>query len=177
MKYKKILGASGIILATAFAFINFYGNYVENGQIQSPEPTTVEIKSIDGGPDYLRLEQVHPSVTARFLLFCLEGRMHWNAGIVTTPELSSSKLKLATKNYLEIDDEHILISQHSTQVKAVDSVLWILRPLDAEHVTALRKADVLGAWTEDGSDFRWGAFMHIGGVRKEINNYLEKCKG
>jgi hypothetical protein len=51
-----------------------------------------------------------------------------------------------------------------------------MRPLDATQVIALKKAHTLGAWTEDGSDFRWGAFMHIGNVRKEINSYLEQCK-
>jgi hypothetical protein len=140
------------------------------------EPTTAQIKSVDGGPDYLRLEQIHPDVIARFLLTCIEGRVYWNAGIVTTPGLSSSRLKLATKNYLEIDDEQILIAQGSTGAKAVDSTIWIFRPFIAEHLTALKKADVIGAWTEDGSDFRWGAYMHIANVRKEINSYLEQCR-
>lgn len=141
------------------------------------EPTTAQIKSVDVGPDYLRLEQIHPEVIARFLLICIEGRVYWNAGIVTTPEQSSSKLKLATKNYLEIDDEQILIAQGSAGAQAVESTIWIFRPLSTEHVTALKKADVLGAWTEDGGDvFRWGAFMHIGNVRNEINSYLEQCK-
>lgn len=176
MKYKTILGASAIILTIAFTFINFYQHDAKDASVESPEPTTAEIKSIDGGPGYLRLEQVHASVTARFLITCLEGDIYWNAGIVTTPDLSSLKLKRATKNYLEIDDTQILIAQGDVEAKAVDSTLWILRPLDAEHVAALKKADVLGAWIEDGSDFRWGAFMHIGNVRKEINDHLEKCK-
>ncbi len=140
------------------------------------EPTTAQIKSVDVGPDYLRLEQIHPEVIARFLFTCIEGRIYWNAGIVTTPELSSSKLKLATKNYLEIDDEQILTSKGASGAEVADSTIWIFRPLEAEHVRALKKAEVLGAWIEDGSDFRWGAFMHIANVRKEINSYVEKCK-
>lgn len=140
------------------------------------KPTTVELKSVDDGPDYLKLEQVHSQAIARFLLYCFDGRMYWNAGIVTTPELSTSVLKKATKNYLEIDDEQILIALGSTGAKAVDSTLWIMRPLDATQVIALKNAHTLGAWTENGGDFRWGAFMHIGNVRSEIKSYVENCK-
>lgn len=140
------------------------------------QPTTVELKSVDDGPDYLRLEQVHSQAIARFLLYCIDGRIYWNAGIVTTPELSASVLKQATKNYLEIDDEQVLIALGSTAAKAVDSTLWIMRPLDPEQVEALKNANSLGAWTENGGDFRWGAFMHIGNVRGQIKSYVENCK-
>lgn len=102
-----------------------------------------------------------------------DGHFAWN---VLAYELSSSKLKLATKNYLEIDDEQILTSKGASGAEVADSTIWIFRPLEAEHVRALKKAEVLGAWIEDGSDFRWGAFMHIANVRKEINSYVEKCK-
>lgn len=151
-------------------------NAVDKNLADSPEPTTAILKPIADGQNYLRLEQVHPEVIARFLLSCFDGRMYWNAGIVTTPELSTSKLKQTTKNYLEIDAEQILIAQGDTAAKVVDSTLWILRPLDTDQVTALKKAHTLGAWTEDGGDFRWGAFMHIDNVRSEISNYVEQCK-
>ncbi len=63
----------------------------------------------------------------------------------------------------------------SEGIKAVDSAIWIARPLDPAQVASLKTADVLGAWTEDGSDFRWGAFMYIDNVRNELNEYIEKC--
>lgn len=173
MSLKKIIIGIFVIIVSSVVLYRTS----EKSSDDASQPTTAQIKSVDVGPDYLRLEQVHPEVIARFLFTCIEGRVYWNAGIVTTPELSSSKLKLATKNYLEIDDEQILIAQGSTGAEAVDSTIWLFRPLSTEHVTALKKADVLGAWTEDGGNvFRWGAFMHIGNVRKEINSYIERCK-
>jgi len=80
-----------------------------------------------------------------------------------------------TKNYLEFDSEVILPALKNDGAKAVDSALWIARPLDPAQVASLKTADVLGAWTEDGGDFRWGAFMYIDNVRNEINSYLQKC--
>lgn len=150
-------------------------NDVDKNLADSPEPTTAVVIPVADGPDYLRLEQVHSEVIARFLLTCYDGRMYWNAGIVTTPKLSNSKLKQTTKNYLEIDAEQILIAQGDTAAKVVDSTLWILRPLDTDQVTALKKAHTLGAWTENGGDYRWGAFMHIDSVRGEISNYVDQC--
>jgi len=44
------------------------------------------------------------------------------------------------------------------------------------QTAGLRRATTLGAWTEDGGDFRWGAFMNIGGVRDDVINYVEKCR-
>lgn len=160
----------GVMVAANLTKIN------TDNTAQAPESTTAILKPVADGPDYLRLEQVHPEVIARFLLTCYDGRMYWNAGIVTTPELSTLKLKQATKNYLEIDSEEILIAQGDTGAKAVDSTLWILRPLDTVQVNALKKAHTLGAWTEDGSDFRWGAFMDIGNIRSEISSYIDQCK-
>ena len=163
-----------LVIVAVFAFQVKESAPIDESDVS--EPTTAQIKSVDVGPDYLRLEQVHPDVIARFLLTCIDGRVYWNAGIVTTPELSTSVLKKATKNYLEIDDEQLLIALGSTGAKAVDSTLWIMRPLDATQVIALKKAHTLGAWTENGGDFRWGAFMHIGNVRGEIKSYVENCK-
>ncbi len=175
MQLKKGVFLFMALLGGAMITANFTKTNLDN-VAQAPEPTTAILKPVADGPDYLRLEQVHPEVIARFLLTCFDGRMYWNAGIVTTPDLSNLKLKQATKNYLEIDSEEILIAQGDTGAKAVDSTLWILRPLDTDQVTALKKAHTLGAWTEDGSDFRWGAFMHVDNVREEIISYLEECK-
>ena len=167
------------IAMVTLIFVGLVALYIgssEKSNKDATEPTMAVIKPVSEGPDYLRLEQVHPDVIARFLLTCIDGRVYWNAGIVTTPELSASVLNKATKNYLEIDDEQLLIALGSADAKAVDSTLWIMRPLDATQVIALKNAHTLGAWTEDGSDFRWGAFMHIGNVRGEIKSYVENCK-
>ena len=80
-----------------------------------------------------------------------------------------------TKNYLEFDSEVILPALKNDGAKAVDSAIWIARPLDSTQVALLKTADVLGAWTEDGSDFRWGAYMFISNVRNEIHSYLKSC--
>lgn len=167
------------IAMVTLIFVGLVALYIgssEKSNKDATEPTTAVIKPVSEGPDYLRLEQVHPDVIARFLLYCFDGRMYWNAGIVTTSELSTSVLKQATKNYLEIDDEQMLIALGSTGAKAVDSTLWIMRPLDDTQVIALKKAHTLGAWTENGGDYRWGAFMHVGNVRGEIKSYVENCK-
>ncbi len=175
MQLKKRVFLFMALLGGAMVAANLTKIYTDN-TAQAPEPTTAILKPVVDGPDYLRLEQVHPEVIARFLLTCYDGQMYWNAGIVTTPEVSTLKLKQATKNYLEIDSEEILIAQGDTGAKAVDSTLWILRPLDTVQVNALKKAHTLGAWTEDGSDFRWGAFMDIDNVRSEISSYIGQCK-
>lgn len=174
MPRKKIVIGIATLIVVGLAAL--YIVVKEKSNEDAPEPTTAILKPISDGPNYLRLEQIHSTVIARFLLTCIDGRVYWNAGIVTTPELSSSKLKLATKNYLEIDDEQVLIAQGSAGAEVADSTIWIFRPLGAEQVFALKRAHTLGAWTEDGSDFRWGAFMHIDTVRSEINSYLDGCK-
>jgi hypothetical protein len=174
MPRKKISIGIAILIVVVLAAL-FIGPKQTSNE-NAPEATTAVLKPVSDGPDYLRLEQIHSTVIARFLLTCIDERVYWNAGIVTTPELSSSKLKLATKNYLEIDDEQVLIAQGSAGAEVADSTIWIFRPLGAEHVTALKKANVLGAWTEDGGDFRWGAFMNIDNVRSQINSYLDGCK-
>ena len=140
------------------------------------EPTTAVLKSVDVGPPYLRLEQVRPEVIARFMLACLEGRIYLYAGIVTSPEMSVSKFGATTWNYLEIDSEEVLRGQGTNGAEVVDSAIWITRPLDEVQTAGLRRATTLGAWTEDGGDFRWGAFMNIGGVRDDVINYVEKCR-
>lgn len=176
MLKKHIIVVSVIFFAAiAWAFCLF-GNDNVDVSASTLESATAKIMHVDFGPAYLRLEQVHPDVTARFLLFCYNGRMHWNAGIVTSPELSISKLKQATKNYLEIDSEEVTNEQGDIDAKAVDSTLWILQSLDNVQVTALKKAHTLGAWTEDGSDFRWGAFMNIENIRGKIISFIQQCK-
>lgn len=148
---------------------------IRSASIETSEPTTAILKVVDYGPAYLRLEQETSSFTARFLLTCFDGEIHMNAGIITTPELSEVVMGKMTKNYLEFDSEVILPALKSDGTKAVDSAIWIARPLDPAQVASLKTADVLGAWTEDGSDFRWGAYMHIDNVRNEINSYLQNC--
>ncbi len=140
------------------------------------EPTTAVLKSVDIGPPYLRLEQVRPEVIARFMLACLDGRIYLSAGIVTSPEMSVSKFETTTWNYLEIDSDEVLRGQGTDGAEVVDSAIWIIRPLDEEQTAALKKATTLGAWTEDGGDFRWGAFMSIDGVRDDVISYVEKCR-
>lgn len=141
-----------------------------------PEPTTAILKSLDDGPEYLRLEQTHSEVIARVLIVCADNRLSMLAGIVTTPELSSSKLGKATSNYLEIDAERILRAQGSTGAKITESTIWISRELDEKQASALKTANILGAWIEDGGDFRWGAYMTTEGVRNEIAQYVERCR-
>lgn len=175
MLKKHIIVVSVIFLAAIAWALCSFGNYLYN-PASTLESATAKIIHVDFGPAYLRLEQVHPGVTARFLLSCYNGRMHWTAGIVTTPELSISKLKQATKNYLEIDSEEVTNKLDDIDAKAVDSTLWIFRSLDTVQVTALKKAHTLGAWTEDGSDFRWGAFINIDNIRGEIISFVQQCK-
>ncbi len=140
------------------------------------EPTTAVLKSVDVGPPYLRLEQVRPEVIARFMFACLEGRIYLAAGIVTSPEMSLSKFGKTTWNYLEIDSDEVLRGQDTNGAEVVDSAIWITRPLDEVQTASLKKATTLGAWTEDGGDFRWGAFMTIDNVRDDVIRYVEKCR-
>lgn len=147
----------------------------QNPSAEASEPTTAVLKIVDYGPSYLRLEQEHPTVISRFLLVCYDGEVYLNAGIITTPELSEFVMGKMTKNYLEFDSKVILPALKNDGAKAVDSAIWIERPLDPAQVASLKTANVLGAWTEDGSNIRWGAYMHIDNVRNEINSYLQKC--
>jgi hypothetical protein len=169
-----------ILFSIVFVFIAATAIYIQTtsepiSSTEKSEPTTAVLKVVDYGPAYLRLEQEHPTVTARFLLTCFDGEIHMNAGIITTPELSEVVMGKMTKNYLEFDSEIILPALKNDGTKAVDSAIWIARPLDLAQVASLKTADVLGAWTEDGSDFRWGAFMYVDNVRSELNEYIEKC--
>jgi hypothetical protein len=98
------------------------------------------------------------------------------AGIVTSPEMSVSVFEKTTWNYLEIDSDEALRGQGTNGAEVADSTIWITRPLDESQTNALKMASTLGAWTEDGGDFRWGAFMSIDNVRAEVIEYVEKCR-
>lgn len=148
---------------------------IKGASAEASEPTTAVLKVVDYGPAYLRLEQENSTVIARFLLTCFDGQVHLNAGIVTTPERSQLVMKKMTKNYLEFDSEVILPAFKNDGAKTVDSAIWVARPLNVAQVKSLKTADVLGVWTEDGSDFRWGAYMHVDNVRNEIHSYLKSC--
>ena len=172
-KTKILCSIAFVCIAATAIYIGAKNELISSSE--KSEPTTADLKVVDYGPAYLRLEQEHPTVTARFLLTCFDGEIHLNAGIVTTPELSESVMGKMTKNYLEFDSEVILPALKNDGAKAVDSALWIARPLNPAQVASLKTADVLGAWTEDGSDFRWGAYMHIDNVRGEISKYVDQC--
>jgi hypothetical protein len=174
--YSRVKVIIAALMCFVFGVIYWGKSDKPNVQTEQSEPTTAILKVVDYGPAYLRLEQEHSTVIARFLLTCFDGQVHLNAGIVTTPERSQLVMKKMIKNYLEFDSEVILPALKNDGAKAVDSALWIARPLDPTQVALLKTADVLGAWTEDGSDFRWGAFMHIDSVRGEIKSYVENCK-
>lgn len=66
--------------------------------------------------------------------------------------------------------------QGTNGAEVADSTIWITRPLDEGQAAALKKAKMLGAWTEDGGDFRWGAYMNIDNVRADVIEYVEKCR-
>ena len=138
------------------------------------ESTTAELKLM--GPNaYLRLEQVTDLVTSRVLLVCEEGQLYLSGGIVTTPELSSAKAAGATRNYLEFDADEVLPMPGTQGMRVVDSVLWIDRPLSALQINKLIRADLIGTWTENGGNFRWGAFMDVSKVKGKIRDYASNC--
>lgn len=172
---KRLGLALAILIVIASITIGLDRTNLATNSANGSLPTTALLKPVDGGPAYLRLEQEHAEVVARFLFSCIEGRMYWNAGIVTTPELSAAVLEKATKNYLEIDSDEILQAQGSADAQVAESTIWIFRPLDSVQVNALKKAQTLGAWIENGSDFRWGAFMSIENVRDDLNRYVAQC--
>ena len=165
-----------VLLLAVFVFLSLALKAKTSGSDSQPEPTTARLKSIDDGPVYLRLEQIRPEVITRVLLTCMEGRMYMNGGIVTTPDLSSSMLGKATENYLEIDADEILRAKGTDGAQVAESTIWIFRPLDEKQTVALKTASLLGAWTEDGGNFRWGAYMNVENVRGEIAQYVERCK-
>ena len=90
--------------------------------------------------------------------------------------MSASIFEKTTWNYLEIDSDEVLRCQGTNGAEVADSTIWITRPLDEGQTAALKKAKMLGAWTEDGGDFRWGAFMSIDNVRDEVVEYVDRCR-
>lgn len=174
MKRKAIF--LGVAVFAAVLLVAFTRLFSSDNLDSTPEPTTATLKSIEGGPPYLRLEQIRPEVIARFLLTCMEGRLYINAGIVTSPERSASIFGQATANYLEIEANEILRNHGTDGAQVADSTIWIFRPLDEQQTASLKTASILGAWTEDGGDFRWGAYINIEGVRREVVQYVEQCR-
>jgi hypothetical protein len=173
LKRSLLVTSSAVItlILCGIAFLNDSASFDVAAQ-----PTTAELKSLDGGPLYLKLEQVSPEVVARFLLTCYDGRMYWNAGIVTNNKLSEFKFNEATTNYLEIESDQILPGKRNEGAQVADSTLWIFRPLEDKHLVAIKKAKTIGAWTENGGRFRWGAYMNIENVHDEVVQYLNQCK-
>lgn len=165
-----------VVFLVTIAVVDAWQRMGKSSLADPAEPTTAVLKSMDVGPAYLRLEQVRPEVTARFILTCFDGRLYLYAGIVTSPEMSASIFEKTTWNYLEIDSDEVLRGQGTNGAEVADSTIWITRPLDEGQTAALKKAKMLGAWTEDGGDFRWGAFMSIDNVRDEVVEYVDRCR-
>ena len=165
-----------VVLFVTIAVVDPWQIMGTSSLADSAEQTTAALKSMDVGPAYLRLEQVRSEVTARFILTCFDGHLYLYAGIVTSPEMSASIFEKATWNYLEIDSDEVLRGQGTNGAEVADSTIWITRPLDEGQAAALKKAKMLGAWTEDGGDFRWGAYMNIDNVRADVIEYVEKCR-
>lgn len=138
------------------------------------EPTTAEIK-LTGRRAYLRFEQVRDKVTTRLLLNCIEGGVAIMAGIVTNPEVSVSKRDGATRNYLDLDGEEVLPMPHASGMSVVESTLWIERSLSAGYTRKLLDAEIVGAWTENGGPFRWGAFIDLKKVRPKLKEFVSNC--
>jgi hypothetical protein len=89
---------------------------------------------------------------------------------VTDNKLSEFKFNEATNNYLEIDADQILPAKRNKGVEVAEINVWILRPLENEHLLAIKKAKILGAWTENGGSFRWDVYMNIDNIRDEVSN-------
>ncbi|MCF6346322.1 MAG: hypothetical protein L3J00_07625 [Thiomicrorhabdus sp.] len=160
-------GDSMIWLSVADA--NFLG-LSNNGT----NPTTAEIK-IFRAMAYLKLEQSRRDVLARVLLACKERKVTVNAGIVTTSELSIHKQSSLVRNYLETSSGELLSRSGSSGTSVSGSVLWIHREPESTELTKIIETDVLGIWTENGSNFRWGAVIDLQTVRVKIRDFAKNC--
>lgn len=139
------------------------------------KPTSAEIK-LAGQVPYLRLEQQLADVTTRVLIACDAPRkLSLAGGIVTTPELTTTKGAYVQRSYLEFDDSEVQPVAGSAGVHPADSTLWVKRVLTSQDVATLLLAKNLGIWTEDGSDFRWGATMDLTGTQSKIAEFASNC--
>lgn len=165
-----------LLIATSVILVTIELNNRSIFSSNNPDLPTANLIEVDFGPPYLRIEQIHQEATARFLIACVDGKLHWSAGIVTNPQVSSFHFKNAIRNYLEIDSTEILVEDKNKGASVINSALWINRYLDKTHISRLKTARTLSAWTEDGSDFRWGSHIEINKIQSEINKFIEKCK-
>lgn len=138
-------------------------------------PTIAELKINEGMP-YLKLEQNHHDVTARVLIMCDNERFSVMGGIVTTPEHSTEQLSFFGISYLEFDQTQYGRVSSSAGADAQGSVIWIDRNLDATGFGLLKKAETLGVWLENGGVMRWGAYLDLKPVRKQIDSFLLNCR-
>lgn len=133
--------------------------------------TTAEIK-LNGSLTYLKLEQDHSDVVSRVLVNCINQRLIFGMGIVTTPEISQMKAAYATKAYVETDRNETI---EPDRIKPEGHVLWLLiEPNDTETL-ALLKANELGFWTENDGPMRWGATMDMRPVREKLLYFGRNC--
>jgi hypothetical protein len=138
------------------------------------EPTTAEIKLSEGWP-YLRLNQNHNDFTARVLVYCFDGEFHLASGIVTTPALSRDQAATFGTSYLYFDDTQFSPVSQSRGHEAVDSTIWIERPLNRQGLSLLQNSQRLGIWLNNGGAFQWGAHMDLTQVRTQIRNFVSNC--
>lgn len=137
-------------------------------------PTSAEIK-MTGLHPYLKIEQNHHNVTARVLFNCITGKVTIDAGIVTTPEMSSLKRSFLTRTYFETETGELLEQRGDTGTTVVDSVLWLERTLKNSDLVSLIKANELGIWTENDGPMRWGATIDLRPAREKILYFAKNC--
>jgi len=64
---KKLGSAMAILIVIASIAISLDRTNFETNSANGSLPTTARLKPVDGGPAYLRLEQEHAEVVARFI--------------------------------------------------------------------------------------------------------------
>jgi len=147
----------------------------ERGSASRDElPTTADIKMVGRRP-YLRLEQARSEVTTRVLLLCLDHKLTLGGGIVTDEAVTRAKARRVTRSYFEFDGAEVLPVSGTAGVTPSGPVLWVRRELDENAIRHLLKARRLLVWTENGSDFRWGAPIDLFPVRSHIDGYIRAC--
>jgi len=151
-------------------------NFANNGKNETTSEIQLVPSSTSGQKIYLRVEQERAEGTAKLLFYCVNDIMYLRGIILTNPESAIMHSQGSNRHYFELDHNEFLAQKGKHGIRAKNSSVVFDRELSSTNIDSVLNSNVIGMWTENGSDFRWGIEIDIHPVKENIRAFMSTCK-